>query len=292
MQRAICFAFRCREFMERYPFPDFALNHYLGWKSTSETSFPKPRRPMFRFFRQLRQQLFSSRQMTRYLFYALGEIVLVVLGILIALQIDTWNDQRKLQARQAEMLTDLRADLEETRKGLTFGQAFNGQTLQNYRTLVEAMEAGEASSPKIDSASSFLPFFHVPRFTRTAYESIKSQGLDLIADDDLKRQIAGLYENTFLYLIEDQTRLEWSMYDNITQPTVNRYLRYKDNDDLTQLQVYPVDFEKMKADPGFSNFLSQLILVRAAGIQWYEMTIQEIDQVIAGIDRALENLKR
>ncbi len=247
---------------------------------------------MLRFFRQIRKSLLASGNARKYLLYALGEILLVVLGILIALQIDTWNENRKVQERQAEMLTDLRSDLVETRDGLTFGKEFNTLTLAHYRTLMKAIENGEPYSPKVDSASTYLPFFHVPRFTRTTYESIKSQGLDLITNDALKRQIAGLYENTFLYLLEDQTRVEWSMYDNVTQPTINRYLRYRDNDDLTNLQVHPIDFEAMKADSGFVNYISQLILIRAAGIQWYEGTIREIDQVILSIDQELETLKR
>ena len=232
-----------------------------------------------------------SENARKYLLYAAGEVLLVVIGILIALQIDTWNENRKLQQRQVEMLTDLRSDLEQTRKNLTFGKEFNAMTLVKYRTLMKAIEDGEAPSTKIDSASSYLPFFHVPRFTRTTYESIKSQGLDLIANDDLKQKIAGLYENSFLYLVEDQLKVEWSLYDNLTQPTINRYIRYMDNGDLTNLQVHPVDFETMKADPAFVNYISQLILVRAAGIQWYEGTILEIDKVISGIDRELVPLK-
>lgn len=246
---------------------------------------------MLRFFRLIRKSLLGSGNTRKYLLYAIGEILLVVLGILIAFQIDTWNEHRKLQERQTEMLADLRSDLVETRDGLAFGKEFNALTLAHYRTLMKAIENGEPYSPKIDSASTFLPFFHVPRFTRTTYESIKSQGLDLIANDALKRQIAGLYENTFLYLIEDQTRVEWSMYDNITQPTINRYVRYRDTDDITDIQVYPVDFEAMKSDPSFVNYISQLILIRAAGIVWYEGTIREIDQVLAGIDQELQTLK-
>lgn len=243
---------------------------------------------MFRFFRQLRHQLLTHNQVNRYLLYALGEIFLVVIGILIALQIDNWNENRKLQERQAEMLTDLRADLEETVKDLSFGKNFNTQTLENYRVLLKAIEDGEASSSKIDSASSYLPFFHVPRFTKTTYESIKSQGLDLITNDDLKRQIAGLYENSFLYLVEDQTKLEWSMFNTNTQVYINRYLRYREGNEFN---VFPVEFEKMKTDTGFVNFLSSLIMIRGAGIRFYENIIKEVAAVIAAIDAELEILK-
>ena len=50
---------------------------------------------MFRFFRQIRVKLLRENQTGRYLKYAVGEIVLVVIGILIAVQINNWNQDRK-----------------------------------------------------------------------------------------------------------------------------------------------------------------------------------------------------
>lgn len=50
---------------------------------------------MFRFFRQIRQRLLSENRLSKYLLYSLGEILLVVIGILIALQINNWNEEEK-----------------------------------------------------------------------------------------------------------------------------------------------------------------------------------------------------
>lgn len=52
---------------------------------------------MIKFFRQIRQRLLAQSKFSKYLLYAIGEIVLVVIGILIALQINNWNESRKLQ---------------------------------------------------------------------------------------------------------------------------------------------------------------------------------------------------
>jgi len=72
---------------------------------------------MLKFFKNIRQELVQTRAVNRYLKYALGEIVLVVIGILIALQIDSWNDDRldRIQERTylSSMLTDLREDVRE-----------------------------------------------------------------------------------------------------------------------------------------------------------------------------------
>ena len=50
---------------------------------------------MIKFFRNIRQNLLRENRFTRYLIYAIGEIILVVIGILIALQINNWNENRK-----------------------------------------------------------------------------------------------------------------------------------------------------------------------------------------------------
>jgi len=51
---------------------------------------------MIKFFRKIRQQLLTENKFSKYLLYAIGEIVLVVIGILIALQINNWNIERLL----------------------------------------------------------------------------------------------------------------------------------------------------------------------------------------------------
>lgn len=59
---------------------------------------------MIRFFRKIRQKLLTQNKVTRYLAYAIGEIFLVVIGILIALQVNNWNESRKESARERELL--------------------------------------------------------------------------------------------------------------------------------------------------------------------------------------------
>lgn len=66
---------------------------------------------MIKFFRKIRQHLLVEGKFTQYLKYAVGEIVLVVIGILIALQINNWNEQQKLTAKRNEVLVGITKDL-------------------------------------------------------------------------------------------------------------------------------------------------------------------------------------
>ncbi len=66
---------------------------------------------MLRFFRQIRQKLLTENKVTRYSLYAIGEIFLVVIGILIALQVNTWNDARKAEHLEQDYYCRLLEDI-------------------------------------------------------------------------------------------------------------------------------------------------------------------------------------
>ena len=66
---------------------------------------------MIKFFRKIRQQLLTENRFSKYLLYAIGEIVLVVIGILIALQINNWNEAQKQEIKTKEILMKIHEEL-------------------------------------------------------------------------------------------------------------------------------------------------------------------------------------
>ena len=66
---------------------------------------------MIKFFRKIRQNLLRENRISKYLLYAIGEIILVVIGILIALQINNWNEDRKLQKLEKSYYESIFSDL-------------------------------------------------------------------------------------------------------------------------------------------------------------------------------------
>lgn len=66
---------------------------------------------MIKFFRRIRQEMLTENKYTKYLLYAIGEIFLVVIGILIALQINSWNENRKNRNEEIAILQSLDKNL-------------------------------------------------------------------------------------------------------------------------------------------------------------------------------------
>lgn len=73
---------------------------------------------MLKFFRKIRQDLIAEGKTTKYLKYAIGEIILVVIGILIALQINNWNEGRKESNKERLLLSNLKVEFEDNLNNL------------------------------------------------------------------------------------------------------------------------------------------------------------------------------
>lgn len=68
---------------------------------------------MIKFFRRIRQKLLTENKISKYLLYAMGEIILVVIGILIALQVSNWNEVKKIEKSIADHLVIFKQNLKE-----------------------------------------------------------------------------------------------------------------------------------------------------------------------------------
>ncbi len=79
---------------------------------------------MIKFFRKIRQKLLSEKKFSKYLLYALGEIALVMIGILLALQVNNWNEKRIQQEQlisvYERILTDIDKDVQELSSNLNY----------------------------------------------------------------------------------------------------------------------------------------------------------------------------
>ena len=150
---------------------------------------------MIKFFRRIRQQLVIENRLTKYLLYALGEIVLVVIGILIALQINSWHQGNQRMAQEKILLGQLRLELLEIYEDvysdhyeLTLGE----------RSHFELLEAMENDMPYADSMAFDFYFIKQEEYVypnTAAYDKIKELGLDIVTSDSLRREIQLLYDH-------------------------------------------------------------------------------------------------
>jgi hypothetical protein len=147
---------------------------------------------MLTFFRKIRRSLFDSGKISRYLFYAVGEILLVVIGILIALQINNWNEWRKEKQMEKRLLIELRENL---KSDLEFCRSeIDAQTarIKNIEKLIKHLEAKLPYSDTLNFGSALI----LERFqaNRTAYETLKNRGFEKLSSQILKAALSRYYD--------------------------------------------------------------------------------------------------
>jgi hypothetical protein len=130
---------------------------------------------MIKFFRKIRYDLMKQNKTGKYFKYAIGEIVLVVIGILLALQINNWNENRtnnnKLKSYLTEIIKDLKTDTLSIRIDLNFAK-------RRMETTKSFLELKDYDALTIDSLEKSLETFYskIP-FSNSAFEKIESSGI-------------------------------------------------------------------------------------------------------------------
>ena len=95
---------------------------------------------MIKFFRKIRYNLMSENKTGKYLKYAIGEIVLVVIGILIALSINNWNEKQKLIKNEKELITSLKKEITSIITGLNGSLEVNEEFLETAEKLIQRLK--------------------------------------------------------------------------------------------------------------------------------------------------------
>ncbi len=165
---------------------------------------------MIKFFRKIRQKTLTENKFGKYLTYAIGEIILVVIGILIALQINTWNEETKNNAKASNYINRLIADI--SKDTTTINTKIKGSlTNENrYKNYLDFLKQGNIKLEQLkDSIDVFPKDYLKIDITKTTYNELISSGnFDVINE---KKRIAIIeyyefYEN-FINLINDQKSL-------------------------------------------------------------------------------------
>jgi hypothetical protein len=186
------------------------LIHYLGKNNQLL--------PMIKFFRRIRQNFLIEGKATKYLLYTLGEIVLVVIGILIALQINTWNDEHKDRSLEIKILkeiySNLALDLLEVKQDISIQDSVNlagHKILQFIKNEVIPSELFYYDVSKLRVNTHFDP-------NKSGYSLLVSKGVELIRNDSLRGALSVLYESTYPY-----------------------YYRYEYEEERTQFKVHQIN---------------------------------------------------
>jgi len=157
------------------------------------------------FFRKIRKKMADDNRPLKYARYAIGEIVLVVIGILIALQINNWNENKKQDRRASiyvnKIIKDIETDINNIDSLVVIGQR-NLKEIENYFNYFENQDPVDIKM-LIDSCSQIVEILRKYRYTPNnhTFKDMQASGNSTLLSEDQKEALVVLSNTQEFYLI-------------------------------------------------------------------------------------------
>lgn len=241
---------------------------------------------MVKFFRKIRQNLLIANKTGKYFKYAMGEILLVVIGILIALQINNWNEQRKDKIKEQDILNQLQEDYQSNLLQLEEKMLTRRISLNSAVQLLNAID--EPNGVVRDSVIKNLANIrHDPTFDPIKNNLTNSENLRLIRNNKLRRllsnwssDVVGVteIESTWTQLVNEQYHpiiselgLGRDIYNNFMNTSEHNWLLDKNSNSFkSEIGISKLNAplnEILKSKNLESMISASIIFNRAANLQ-------------------------
>ena len=229
---------------------------------------------MIKFFRKIRQKTLTENKFGKYLTYAIGEIVLVVIGILIALQINSWNQSKKDRLEEYSILTRLESNLQEDLNKINSLYQYNERLVRDLKVIIRGLSNKDLEMDIFAERSKDMSIYATfDKIDGTYKETVAAGKLSLIIDDEIRNEISKFYETAESdFPVDFITQNQMEMY---IMPTFFRTLGYtKEFAFVTTME--PNEFESIDMELIYNNkeyrsvLTSKLGLLNAQVRQWKE----------------------
>ena len=239
---------------------------------------------MLKFFRNIRKQLAAENKVAKYLRYAVGEILLIVIGILIALQVSNWNEDLKGKNEEKYILSNLKFESEKNLKLLTEHQKIFKESIHSCNVIMDLIGRPNDDIDKYNPDSLISKIIDVFDYSPTQNvisELLSSGKMNLISSDSLKSALfdwsAGMNEKEEAWETLDQfTQLMFIPYltKNASLKNIDRYgfLEWKNKSRLKTDHSFFNDIE-------FENNVDN----QAWSLVFYTMQLDTLEETLKNI---------
>ena len=241
---------------------------------------------MINFLRRIRRDLIKENKTSTYLIYAVGEVILVVFGILIAFQIDNWNESKILTKKEIANLKEIKKNLKSDLENQFIpGAEYYQISLDSYDILQSNFYNSPQSIPEDSIRRLFLemvlPWKLV--FNTVAFDNLNSVGIDLISNDPIRENISQLYGYEYRIILD---------YNNITVTEFREDFVPLLSDNVNIHKVLSKsELDYLKNDLGINSRLRGMVY-RRQYLRDYFLDVKPIvEQLLADIETEIEQLE-
>ena len=217
---------------------------------------------MINFFRKIRKQLADDNKPLKYMRYAIGEIVLVVVGILIALSINNWNEGKKLKQFEYRILKDIETSMEGNFFQLNMCLRGNKKAIISADLILKHLDEKLPYNDSLDFHFSRALEWCSPVFNNAGYESLKMYGTNLVTNETIREEL-GIYDSGW---IETLGQRQEEYFFNTASPILTELFEKV----AMRTQMKPFDYEQLRNSNKYISILKTSKVNREEQIRYYE----------------------
>lgn len=231
-----------------------------------------------KLFRKFRQNFIDQGKLRKYLLYAVGEILLVMIGILLAFQVDKWNIDRTKRQAELAYYESIKNQIEDDQYQLKGQINYNARYLAQFNYAIEIIENDDKT--KLDTLGKIARnLTNYSDFDKQGniYETMVNSGqIKLLSNEKIIEGVRNL-EQRYMYI----NRMENIHYDAMITyviPSINGAVKFSTGEVKAPDDLYSFKFQ---------NLILALVRIMEEKHQIYHSTTEEIGSVIALIDEEL-----
>jgi hypothetical protein len=217
---------------------------------------------MIPFFRKIRKKLADDNKPMKYMRYAIGEILLVVVGILIALSINNWNEERKVKQFEYRILKDIETSMRANFWQLDMCLRGNKEAILSSDLILKHLEENLPYNDSLDFHFSRSLEWCSPVFNNAGYESLKMYGTNLITNDTIREELV-IYDTGWMKTLAQRQE---EYFFNTASPVLTELF----DKVAMRTQMKPFDYEQLRNSNKYISILKTSKENRKEQIRWYE----------------------
>jgi hypothetical protein len=263
---------------------------------------------MIKFFRKIRQNMLLQNKTGTYFKYAIGEILLVVIGILIALQINNWNEHKKQKIKEINTLESINESLKQDKIQLEGIIPSNDNVRNSIDFILNQFNEGLPYDNSLDYHFGNTTSTWVPNFQTSTFEALKSEGVNLISNTTLRNSIIQFYDSgikstdwqteTYRNVIMDAAKNIFNKrFNSFWEGNYDEFMeKQKQGQNVSLLEIKtvmkPNNYELLKKDKEYIYFLKSLKNINSWHMErMFKLQLKEIEKIIQDIESEVKILK-
>ena len=245
---------------------------------------------MLSFFRRIRKGLINTGAITKYALYAAGEVLSVMIGILLALSINNWNEEKINKKLEFEIINEIESNLQFDLSELQAD--IYGWTIidESFDFIIDYVTKNTHPNQYFSRKASSLRL--TPHFEPniSGYTLLSSKGVERISNDSLRKSITILYETKYPYYLKyEAERIQYRLL--YTMPKIEHYfvmIPDPESKNFGDFKISQQDYEALRNDPSFFKMMNAMIYENSVMLDKARRTENEILGVLEQLTKVIE----